>query len=42
MFQQLEFSVGSLAQDCRAEWLHDLLYRHGGACELIFGGTEKN
>lgn len=37
VLQELEFSVGALAEDRGAEGLHDLLYRHGRAGKLIFG-----
>ena len=35
MLQELQFTVGALAQYRRAEGLHDLLDRHRGACELV-------
>jgi hypothetical protein len=35
MLEQLQLSVGSLRQDRRAEWLHDLLDRHGLAGQLV-------
>jgi len=39
VFEELQLAVRSLAEDWRAERLHDLLYRNRGPCELIFGGT---
>jgi hypothetical protein len=35
MLEKLQLSVGSLRQDRRAEWLHDLLDRHGLAGQLV-------
>lgn len=37
MFEEFELAVGALAQHGGAEGLHDLLDRHRGTCELIFG-----
>lgn len=37
MLEKLQFSVGALGQDRRAEWLHDLLDRNGLARELVLG-----
>lgn len=41
VFEELELTVGALAEDRGAEWLHDLLDRDGGACELVLGGTRR-
>ena len=39
VLEQLQFSVCALRQDGGAEGLHNLLYRHGLAGELILGRT---
>lgn len=39
VFQQLEFAIGAFAEDGCAKGFHDLLYRHGGLCELVLCGT---
>jgi hypothetical protein len=37
VLEEFELAIGALAEDWRAEGLHDLLNRNRGTCELILG-----
>lgn len=39
VLQELQLAIGTFGEHRGAEWLHDLLDRHGCARQLIFGGT---
>lgn len=39
VLEQLQLAVGALRKDRSAEWLHDLLDRHGLAGELVLRRT---